>query len=213
MKYAALALLLAAATPACAQDFPYSPLAVELQSGAFEGAPNLSPPPDYFHSIKLAGGLELRLDRFTMEGMSEVFGTSQQTYQYVGYTTSWLCFTDAGRRVWYIADQTYETREDVYVSQIIAEPADPATDAMFLCKPEPKAMLGKQAALPMIGATRAELNAFYKADLPPGTAYAFSSASNSDDMTASDHETKTVYYRLKDDVVDAMSIAAAAETD
>lgn len=211
MKYVALALLLAAATPACAQDFLYSPLAVELQGGAFEQAADLSPSPDYFSSIKLAGGLDLRLDRFTMEGMTKVFGMSQQTYQYVGYTTSWLCFTDAGRRVWYIADQTYETRDDVYVSQLIAEPADPATDAMFLCQPEPKAMLGKQAALPTIGATLAELNAFYKTDLPAGTLYAFGSASNYEDKTITQHDVKTVYYRLKDDVVDAMSIAAGAE--
>ena len=208
MKYAALALLFAAATPAYAQDFSFSTFRNELNSGALDTAPGLTPEPDFFQSVRLAGGLEMRPDRMTMEGLSKIFGVVQQTYQHVGYTTTWLCFSHAGRRLWFLADETYETRKEAYVSTIIDEPADPATDALFLCGDDPKAMLGKQDVLPTIGATLAELNAFYKATMPLGTTYLSAYADDGDDESG--HDSRLVYYRLKDGVVDAISISGGA---
>lgn len=104
-----------------------------------------------------------------MSEPTEAFGNAVQTYQHLGYTATWLCYTDAGRRVWCIADLTYETTEDVNVGTIIDELANPVTDALFLCLPEPRAMPAKQASLPTIGATRRDLEARLKLDIPPGT--------------------------------------------
>lgn len=210
MKYLALALLLAAATPACAaDDFPYSTFGNELDTGVLDTAPEIEPSPDYLGTVELVGDLEVALDRTPLNVLSKVFDVAPQTYQHVGYTTHWVCFTHAGRRVWYLADTTYETRDDIYVGNIIDEPADPVTDALFLCKPEPGAMLKPHPALPLVGATLAELNAFYKVQMPEGTRYlgGYSDTTSDDDEPGTTYISKVLYYRLTDGVVDAISIA------
>ena len=201
MKSIAFALLLAAATPTFAQDFLYSTLEAELASGVLDSAPEIEPSPDFLGTLDLAGGLNIALDRTPMNVVTTTFDVAPQTYQYIGYTTTWACFTAGGRRVWYIADQTYEIRDDIYISTIVDEPADPATDEMFRCKPEPKAIPKAHPALPAIGSTLAELNAFYKVTMPAGTRYFGGYGSPTTDVTTS------VYYRLTDGVVDAISIA------
>lgn len=204
MKYVLLALLLAAATPAFAgDDFPYPTLSNELDADGLENAPQIDPSPDFNGTVDLVGGLNLALDRAPMSAVTESFDVGPQTYQHVGYTTTWACFTDAGRRVWYIADQTYETRDDVYVGTIIDEPSDPVTDALFLCKPEPKAMLEKNPALPAIGTTLAKLNTFYKVTIPEGTRYLVGYGESSQGSIS-------VHYRLTDGIVDAMSVAGSS---
>ena len=106
----------------------------------------------------------------------------------------------AGRRVWYIADLTYETRDDIYVNQIIDEPADPATDAIFRCEPEPGAMIAARTALPTVGASLAGLNEYYGTKLPEYTSYVRAHAQT-------DILSKIAYYRLANGTVDAVSIA------
>jgi len=189
------------ATPAFAGDeFPYPTLYNELQADGLEDAPEIDPSPDFNGTVDLMGGLNIVLDLTPMNVLTTTFDVGPQTYQHLGYTTTWACFTHAGRRVWYIADLTYETRDGTFISNIIDEPSDPATDALFLCKPEPEAMLRENAALPSIGTTLAQLNAFYKASMPQGTHYVSGYADHTDGSV-------TVYYRLTDGIVDAISIA------
>lgn len=204
-----LALLLAgAAAPAFAADFPYSTFGAELEAeDSLDDAVALAPEPGFFDKVDLAGGMQIALDRTSIYDLSDAFGNAPQTYQRVGYTTVWLCYTDAGRRVWYMADLTYETTDEVNISTVIDEAADPATDDLFRCIPEPRAMLARQASLPMVGATRAELEARFKTTLPPGTRYAYASKDNSEVEGVRIYDMKTVYYRLTGDVVDAISIA------
>jgi hypothetical protein len=208
MKRLVLALLLVAAAPAFAADFPYSTFGVELEAeDGLDDAVALAPEPGFFDKVDLAGGMQIALDRTSIYDLTDAFGNAPQTYQRVGYTTVWLCYTDAGRRVWYMADLTYETTDDIKISIIVDEPADPATDDLFLCLPEAKAMLAKQASLPVVGATRTDLEARFKATVPPGTRHAFASKDNSEVEGVKIYDMKTVYYRLKGDVVDAISIA------
>jgi hypothetical protein len=205
MKVLLLALLLAVATPALAgDDFPYPTLSNELDADGLEDAPEVDPSPDLIGTVDLVGGLNLDLDRTPMNVVTTMFGVGPQTYQHLGYTTTWACFTDSGRRVWYIADLTYETRDDTYVSHIIDEPDDPVTSALFLCAPEPKAMLKMNAALPSIGTTLAELNTFYKAAIPDGTRFITGYGDRPNGSVA-------FRYRLTDGIVDAISVAAVAE--
>ena len=65
-------------------------------------------------------------------------------------------------------------------------------------------MLAKQPALPVVGATLTELNGFYEGSMPDDTTHAVGSA---DGVTATAYSIKTVYYRLNEGVVDAVSIA------
>jgi hypothetical protein len=208
MKFLALVLLIAAATPALAgNDFPFSNFRNELDTGVIETALKIEPSADYLGTVDLVSGLNLALDRTPIDVLAKVFDVAPQTYQRVGYTTTWVCFTDAGRRVWYLADTTYETRDDIYVSAIIDEPADPAIDALFLCTPDPKAMLKRQAALPMVGATLAELSAFYKIAIPEGTRFLSGYADTDDGEESTTYISKAISYRLTNGVVDAISIA------
>ncbi len=135
MKRFALALLMAAlATPAFAQDFGfgYSSFLAELgREGRWDNTVELQPEPGFFDRIELAGGMKIALGRTSLFDLSTAFGNGVQTYQYVGYTTSWLCYAHAGRRIWFIADLTYETSDEVNVGAIVDEAADPVTDALF----------------------------------------------------------------------------------
>jgi hypothetical protein len=208
MKYLALVLLLAAATPALAgDDFPFSTFRNELEPGVVDTALRIDPSTEYLGTVDLVSGLNLALDRTPIDVLAKLFDVAPQTYQRVGYTMTWVCFTDAGRRIWYLADTTYETRDDIYVSAIIDEPADPAIDALFLCKPEPGAMLKTQAALPTVGATTAELSAFYKVAIPEGTRYLGGYTDTNDGEVGTTYISKAVSYRLTDGIVDAVSIA------
>lgn len=166
-RLAAILLLMVSASPSLAgDDFPFPALSNELDANGLVDAPEIDPSPDYDGSVGLVGGVNLVLDLTPMSVVTTLFDIGPQTYQHLGYTTTWACFTDAGRRVWYIADLTYETRDDTYIANVIDEPDDPATSALFLCKPEPRAMLEKNPALPAIGTSLAELNAFYKTSIP-----------------------------------------------
>jgi hypothetical protein len=204
MKYLVLVLLLAATTPALAgDDFPYPTLSNELDIDGLETAPEVDPSPEFNGTVDLASGLNIVLDLTPMDVVTKAFDVGPQTYQHLGYTTTWACFTNSGRRVWYIADLTYETRDDTYISNIIDEPSDPVTDALFLCKPEPKAMLQKNPALPSIGVTLAEINAFYKTSIPQGTRFITGHGYRPGGGVA-------FHYRLTDGVVDAMSVTGNA---
>jgi hypothetical protein len=207
MKFLPLVLLLSAATPAFAgNDFPFSTFRNELDAGVLDTALEIEPSADYLGTVDLVGGFNLALDRTPIDVLAEVFDVAPQTYQHVGYTMTWVCFTDAGRRVWYLADTTYETRDDIYVGAIIDEPSDPAIDALFLCTPEPKAMLKLQVNLPTVGTTLAELSAFYKVTIPEGTRYLSGYADTDDGEEGTTYISKAVSYRLTDGVVDAVSI-------
>jgi hypothetical protein len=208
MKSLVLALLLAAAcTPAIAQQFPYPAFGAELdEEDSWDDAVELQPEPNFFDKIELAGGMKIALDRTSIFDLSEKFGNAVQTYQHVGYTTTWLCYSHAGRRVWYIADLTYETTDEVNFGSIIDEPADPVTDKLFLCPDVPEAMLATQPSLPTVGATRAELEARFKLAIPPGTTRVGGMRDSATEAN-SDYDMRIVYYRLKDDVVDAVLIA------
>ncbi len=207
MKHLAFALLLVAATPAPAADFPFSTFGAELESGVLEDAPELTLATSAIGPLMLQGGLRLQIDRTPMSVLTDTFDIAPQTYQRVGYTTVWVCFTDAGRRVWYTADLTYETRDDIYVSNVIDEPADPATDTIFGCKPEPKAMLAKQQVLPTIGATLADLSTLFATDIPAGTRITGGHAYSPHSEAATTYESRAAYYRLINGTVDAVSIA------
>jgi hypothetical protein len=206
MKSPVLALLFVVATPVFAQeDFPFSAFRNELDAGLSDTAPPLSPSPGFDGTIHLAGGLPVALDRTPLSALSDAFDVAPQTYQHVGYTTSWVCFTSAGRRVWYLADLTYETRDDAFIGTIIDEPADPATDGLFLCREEPAAMPAPHPEVPAIGSMLAELNAFHTVTMRSSTRYAGgNSAYVPPDGTPS--ISRTIYYRLTGDVVDALSI-------
>jgi hypothetical protein len=209
LKRFVLALLFVAlAAPAFAgTDFPYSSFGAELdKEGSWDNAVELTPEPGFFGTVDLAGGMKISLDRTSLLDISAAFGNAVQTYQYVGYTTSWLCYTAAGRRVWFIADLTYETTDDVNVGSITDEPADPATDELFRCLPEPKAMLARQATLPVVGASRDELNARFKANIPSGATQAGGMRDSAAEGNGV-YDTKIVTYRLTNDVVDAIRIA------
>ena len=208
MRRLALALFLTmvATSSFAASDFPYSTFGAELEvEGSWDNAVELAPEPGFFDKIELVGGMKVSLDRTSIFDLSDAFGNAPQTYQHVGYTTVWLCYTDAGRRVWYMADLTYETTEEINVGSIIDEPADPATDALFLCVPEPRAMLAKQASLPTVGATVSDLEARFKLDIPPGTTRAGGMNSAAEDNAP--YDMKIVTYRLNADIVDAVHIA------
>lgn len=207
MKYLALALLLAAATPAVAgEDFPFPTLTNQLDADGLVDAPEVDPSPDFNGSVDIVGGTNIVLDLTPLNVITALFDVGPQVYQHLGYTTAWACFTAAGRRVWYIADNTYETRDDTYIGSIIDEPDDPATSALFLCKEEPKAMLKENPALPAIGTTLAELNAFYKTSIPADARFVTGYADN-------DENSVVIYYRLTDGVVDAMQIGGSANSD
>ena len=208
MKNFALALLMAATTSsALADDFTYSTFLNYLAlESSWDKAVELVPEPGFFDKIELAGGTKISLDRTSLFDLSTAFGNGVQTYQYAGYTTSWLCYTHAGRRIWFLADLTYETTDEVNVGVIIDEPSDPLTDALFLCAPEPKAMLAKQPTLPTIGATRAELEARFKLNIPEGATLA-GGMRNSAREGSGIYDMKIVTYRLTNGIVDAIHIA------
>jgi len=217
MKFALFLLALCAAaavTPASAiSGFSYPTLMAEFDvEGSWDNAVEITPEPGFFGAIKLAGGLNISLGRTALQDIAHAFGNGIQTYQYAGYTTSWLCYTHAGRRIWFIVDLTYETTDDVNVATIIDEPSDPATDAIFLCGDEPRAMLVKPDTLPVVGATRDELNARFKAQIPAGTTRV-TGMSDAATEGSGIYDMKIVTYRLKDNVVDAVHIAEDYMTD
>ncbi|MEO6013187.1 MAG: hypothetical protein ABIQ30_06330 [Devosia sp.] len=217
MKFEPFLLALCAATAVtptlAASGFSYPTLLAEFDvEGSWDNAAEIKPEPGFFGTIKLAGGLNISLDRTPLQDIAHAFDTGIQTYQYAGYTTSWLCYTHAGRRVWFIVDLTYETTDEVNVSMIIDEPADPVTDALFLCADQPGAMLTKPGALPVIGTTRDELNTRFKAQIPAG-ATRVTGMSDAAIEDSGIYDMKIVTYRLKNDAVDAIYIAEDYNTD
>lgn len=217
MRFVPFVLALCAATavtPAlAASGFSYPTLLAEFDiEGSWDNVAEIKPEPGFFDTIKLAGGLEIQLDRTPLSAISDAFGNGIQTYQYVGYTTSWLCYISAGRRIWFVTDLTYATTDDVNVGTIIDEPSDPTTDAIFLCGEEPRAMLTEPPTLPVVGATRDELNTRFNAQIAPG-ATRVSGMSDAAREGSGIYDMRIVTYRLKDDVVDAVYIAEDYVTD
>jgi hypothetical protein len=157
-----------------------------------------------FDNIELKG-MSLPLYAKPLSEIRAAFGGDIQRWDNVGYVHNWLCYVDGGQRVWFLTDSG-DTPEFAIVGWLVAEPSNPETDALYHCSNQPLAMVVPGAGYPTIGTSRAELGAHFGAplaedadrvvyflqDTVPGEGYEL---------------VRTVYYRLKDGIVDGVSFS------
>jgi hypothetical protein len=156
---------------------------------------HLSPPAERFwEKISNAEG-DLKLFTEPLSAVQKRFGGNRQVYDYSGYHHEWLCYVAAGQRVWYL-------EEHDLVDWVVAEPSNPATDKDYGCVDQPLAALTSDT-FPSIGATLEELAVRFDQPLEPHTDRVVFFSQLDDDIS----RTRTVYYRLKDGVVDGVSFS------
>jgi len=110
---------------------------------------------------------------------------------------AYLCFRNAGVRIIYLAD-------DGVIDWIVAEPANSKTDTHYGCTDQPTSYLGLHEGYPELGATMADLEAHFGVDLADGTDREIF---HIDEEFESYSSVRNIYYRLKDGVVDGISLA------
>lgn len=111
----------------------------------------------------------------------------------------YACYLSAGNRILYLAD-------DVDVDWIVAERANPAHDSHYGCAEAPNARLSLNEDFPQLGATIADLETHFGVDLKDGTDREIF---HIDEEYESYSSVRNIYYRLKDGIVDGISLAYA----
>lgn len=108
----------------------------------------------------------------------------------------YLCYRDGGIRVFYLA-------RDEVVDWIVAEPANPTTDAVYHCVDQPSARAQFATGFPALGATTADVAAWYNQSLAQIAPY---QAFFLEETLANGSRNHTVHYRFTEGVVDGISI-------
>ena len=134
----------------------------------------------------------------TLEELKGPGGTIMPVPAY-NEVTAYLCHRNAGVRIIYLAG-------DDVIDWIVAEPADARTDAHYGCTDQRTSYLGLHEGYPQLGATIADLEAHFGVDLADGT---HREIFHIDEEFESYSSVRNIYYRLKDGVVDGISLAYA----
>lgn len=195
-------LLLLSAAPALAQQdeldgdlgFAKDGFIREMNAGAWEGASIDPPIAGFWTELSNVAG-PFKLYNGPLSAVHERLGGTRQVYDYLGYRHEWLCYVGGGQRVWYFED-------DGSFDWVVAEPSNPKTDADYGCTEQPLAAL-TSASFPSIGATLDDLAKRFDWPLEPNTERVVFFGQVENEI----YYTRTVYYRLKDGVVDGVSFA------
>lgn len=109
----------------------------------------------------------------------------------------YVCYRYGDSRILYLAD-------DGEVDWIVAERSKVDSDPHYGCTDQPNARLRLNEDFPQLGATTAELEAHFGVDLAAGNdRELFYQLEENESYDA----TRTIYYRLKDGIVDGISLA------
>lgn len=191
MKRFTLFCLLVATSPALAADPSSTGFIQEMYDGSWESS--LTPAAETFWTELSNHAGTFRLNEVELGEIQKRFGGERRAWEGTEPPVEWLCYTGAGQRVWYMAG-------DSIFDWVVAEPADPATDASFGCIENADAVL-TSGAFPSIGATLEDIARRFNWPLEPNTTHVAFSV----ELPEDDYYTRTVYYRLKDGIVDGVS--------
>lgn len=134
---------------------------------------------------------------WSLERVQAAFGGTIVTPAEHAEADGFLCYLSAGNRVLYLA-------KGGEVDWIVAEPRNPAHDAHYQCTASPDARLSLNHGFPQLGATAADLSAHFAVDLEEGSDREIFFIEEEFESYSS---VRTVYYRLRDGVVDGISLA------
>ena len=193
-RFAAACLFILACFPALAGELDFAKDGIIHEIDLDLWPDSLSPAPAHFFTELSTAGGRFALAAKPLSDIQDMFGGTMQSAESTGYRYQWLCYLAAGQRVWFFED-------DEVVDWVVAEPSNPKTDADYGCTAQPLAALTSDA-FPAIGATLGDLAAQFDWPLEPNTDRVVY-FSQLDDGSL----TRTVYYRLKDGIVDGVSFA------
>jgi hypothetical protein len=134
---------------------------------------------------------------WSLDRVQKAFGGTIVTTAEHAEVDGFLCYLSGGNRVLYLASEDK-------VDWIVAEPGNTKHDASYHCTESPDARLSLNDGFPQLGATTAELRAQFDVGLEQGNDREIFFLEEEFESYSS---VRTVYYRLRNGVVDGISLA------